>query len=138
MDHLNKSPLFFGLENSASISSEGDLSEKTIENLRLLQEFIGQLENLNANTIGNISKDDGEFFLQKSTMSILQRDVVSAYRIFLGREPESVDVINPRVGVEPANLLLEFLSSHEFSSRPEVIQLLTLIAKKILEARSKT
>jgi len=138
MDHLNKSPLFFGLENSASISSEGDLSEKTIENLRLLQEFIGQLENLNANTIGNISKDDSEFFLQKSTMSILQRDVVSAYRIFLGREPESLNVIDPRVGVEPASLLLEFLSSQEFSSRPEVIQLLTLIAKKILEARSQS
>ena len=138
MDHLNKSPLFFGLENSASISSAGDLSEKAIENLRLLQEFIGQLENLNANTISNISKDDGEFFLQKSTMSILQRDVVSAYRIFLGREPESLDVIDPRVGVEPANLLLEFLSSQEFSSRPEVIQLLTLIAKKILETRSQS
>jgi len=137
MDHLNKSPLFFGLENSASISSAGDLSEKTLENLLLLQQFNGQLENLNTSTIGNISKDDGEFFLQKSTMSILQRDVVSAYRIFLGREPESLDVINPRVGVEPANLLLEFLSSQEFSSRPEVIQLLTLIAKKILEARSQ-
>jgi len=62
-------------------------------------------------------------------------DVIAAYKIFLGRLPESMDVVTPRVGISTAALLVDFLKSREFLDHPPRSQLVLALAKMVLDAR---
>lgn len=62
-------------------------------------------------------------------------DVIAAYKIFLGRLPESMEVVTPRVGVQPVALLVDFLKSREFLDQTPKAQLVLALAKIILEER---
>ena len=72
---------------------------------------------------------------QMDTIKATREDVIAAYKIFLGRLPESMAVVDPRVGVTPAALLLDFLSSSEFLGHPPREQLVLDLARQILLAR---
>lgn len=70
---------------------------------------------------------------QMNSMAMSQEDIIAAYKIFLKRHPENLEVVQPRVGLSGDRILLDFLSSGEFTSRPEVVQLIFALAKKLLE-----
>jgi hypothetical protein len=71
------------------------------------------------------------------TMKATREDVIAAYKIFLGRLPESMEVVDPRVGVAPAALLVDFLASKEFLDQAPKSQLVLAVAKKILDERKQ-
>ena len=70
---------------------------------------------------------------QMESMLMSQEDIIAAYKIFLKRHPETIEVIKPRVGLTGDRVLVDFLSSSEFTSRPEVVNLIFALAKKLLE-----
>ena len=70
---------------------------------------------------------------QMESMLMSQEDIIAAYKIFLKRHPETMEVIKPRVGLTGDRVLVDFLSSSEFTSRPEVVNLIFAIAKKLLD-----
>ena len=72
---------------------------------------------------------------QMGSMTATREDVIAAYKIFLGRLPESMEVVDPRVGVTPAALLVDFLASKEFLDQTPKSQLVLAVAKKILDER---
>lgn len=72
---------------------------------------------------------------QLDTLKATREDVIAAYKIFLGRLPESMEVVGPRVGVTPMTLLVDFLTSKEFLDQPTKSQLVLAVAKKIVDAR---
>jgi hypothetical protein len=67
------------------------------------------------------------------SMLMSQEDIIAAYKIFLKRHPETMEVIKPRVGLTGDRVLVDFLSSSEFTSRPEVVNLIFALAKKLLD-----
>jgi hypothetical protein len=76
---------------------------------------------------------------QRESMLMSQEDIIAAYKIFLKRHPETMEVIKPRVGLTGDRVLVDFLSSSEFTSRPEVVNLIFALAKKLLdEQKAKT
>jgi hypothetical protein len=74
---------------------------------------------------------------QMDTMKATREDVIAAYKIFLGRVPESMEVVDPRVGVAPVALLVDFLASKEFLDQAPKSQLVLAVAKKILDERKQ-
>ena len=70
---------------------------------------------------------------QMESMLMSQEDIIAAYKIFLKRHPETMEVIKPRVGITGDRVLVDFLSSSEFTSRPEVVNLIFALAKKLLD-----
>jgi len=74
---------------------------------------------------------------QMLTAKVTREDVIAAYKIFLGRLPESMAVVDARVGVAPLVLLADFLSSKEYLDQPAKAQLVLAVAKKILDDRKK-
>jgi hypothetical protein len=74
---------------------------------------------------------------QMGTMKATREDVIAAYKIFLGRLPESMEVVDPRVGVAPSALLVDFLASKEFLDQAPKSQLVLAVAKKILDERKQ-
>jgi hypothetical protein len=79
------------------------------------------------------SESPSEAPTQMNSMAMSQEDIIAAYKIFLKRHPENLEVVQPRVGLSGDRILLDFLSSGEFTSRPEVVQLIFALAKKLLE-----
>lgn len=74
---------------------------------------------------------------QMGSMKATREDVIAAYKIFLGRLPESMAVVDPRVGCSTSALLVSFLSSKEFLDQAAKSHLVLALAKKILEDRQK-
>jgi hypothetical protein len=66
-----------------------------------------------------------------------KKDVVTAYKIFLRRFPESPSVIEPRVGIPRERLLSSFIMSSEHLNKPEHVKLIFEVAKEII-AKAKT
>lgn len=77
---------------------------------------------------------DPEVLGQMDTMMATREDVIAAYKIFLGRVPESMEVVDHRVGQPVAAVLVDFMTSKEFLDQPQKSQLVLAVAKKILEA----
>ena len=76
---------------------------------------------------------------QMVSMLMSKEDIIAAYKFFLKRHPETLEVIKPRVGLTGDRVLVDFLSSSEFTSRPEVVNLIFALAKKLLdEQKAKT
>jgi hypothetical protein len=84
-----------------------------------------------------MSEATGSLLGQMDTMKSTREDVIAAYKIFLGRLPESMEVVDPRVGVSPAALLVDFLISKEFPDQASKSQLVLAVAKKILDERKQ-
>lgn len=75
---------------------------------------------------------------QMDTIKATREDVIAAYKIFLGRLPESMEVVDPRVGVAPSAILVDFLISKEFLDQASKSQLILAVAKKILDEKKQT
>lgn len=69
---------------------------------------------------------------QLTTVRATREDVVAAYKIFLGRMPENMDVVDNRIGVMPEAMLLEFMVSEEFLNHPDRSKLVLALAQKIM------
>jgi len=64
--------------------------------------------------------------------AVVGRDeVIAAYRLFLRRDPESDDVIAPRLGITREKLLSTFIVSPEFLQRAENVNLVLEVAKSV-------
>jgi hypothetical protein len=74
---------------------------------------------------------------QMGTMKATREDVIAAYKIFLGRLPESMEVVDPRVGQPVAAVLVDFMASKEFLDQAPKSQLVLAVAKKILDERKQ-
>lgn len=66
-------------------------------------------------------------------ISTNKKDVVTAYKIFLRRFPESPDVIEPRVGIPRERLFGSFIMSGEHMNQPEHIKLIFEVAQEIID-----
>lgn len=84
-----------------------------------------------------MSEIASEVLGQMDTIKATREDVIAAYKIFLGRLPESMEVVDPRVGVTPFALLVDFLASKEFLDQAPKSQLVLAVAKKVLDARAQ-
>jgi hypothetical protein len=67
---------------------------------------------------------------QLKVMTVTPEDVIGAYKIFLSRQPESMAVVQPRVGMSTDMVLIDFLTSTEFLSRKGVENLIKIAYKK--------
>jgi len=66
------------------------------------------------------------------TQTVVGRDeVIAAYRLFLRRDPESDEVIAPRLGITREKLLSTFIVSPEFLQRAENVNLVLEVAKSV-------
>jgi hypothetical protein len=70
------------------------------------------------------------------SLAMTKEDIIAAYKIFLKRPPESMEVVLPRVGLSADRILIDFFSSSEFLARPEAVKLIFTLAKKILDEKS--
>jgi hypothetical protein len=68
-----------------------------------------------------------------SNLSATASDVVAAYKIFLKRLPESMDVTNSRVGMDTDKLLLAFFCSDEFLFYEDNRELILELSKRVKE-----
>jgi|GEM_PF-5034464 len=75
-------------------------------------------------------------YVQMASMQASAEDVIAAYKIFLGRLPESAQVVQQRTGLPVATLLIDFLASAEFLGHPMRAKLLLGLAKRVLEAQA--
>jgi hypothetical protein len=67
---------------------------------------------------------------QLQVKTVTAEDVIGAYKIFLSRQPESMAVVQPRVGMTTDMVLVDFLTSAEFLKRKGVEQLIKLAYAK--------
>ncbi len=72
---------------------------------------------------------------QMESLVMSAEDVIAAYKIFLKRHPENLQVIEPRVGHTSDRVLYDFITSGEFLARPEVPNLILALAKKIIDTQ---
>jgi len=69
---------------------------------------------------------------QIGSIPMTSRDVISAYKLFLNRIPESEEVVNARVGLSDFELLSHFLSSDEFIKNPKNEALILEVVSNLL------
>jgi hypothetical protein len=75
-------------------------------------------------------------YVQMASMQASAEDVIAAYKIFLGRLPESAQVVQQRTGLPVATLLIDFLASAEFLGHPMRAKLLLGLAKRVIESQA--
>jgi len=75
-------------------------------------------------------------YVQMASMQASAEDVIAAYKIFLGRLPESAQVVQQRTGLPVATLLIDFLASAEFLGHPMRSKLLLGLAKRVIESQA--
>lgn len=85
--------------------------------------------------IGAFSPTNSDQWQQNATS---EADVVAAYKLFLGRLPETKKVIQDRVGISPERLLVAFMTSQEFRTRKQFSPMILALAKEIIEENKKT
>jgi len=71
-------------------------------------------------------KDDQPFF---DSVNATAQDVAAAYKMFLRRNPENMEVIEARVGLPSEKLLLAFMTSEECLQHEENRQVILEAAK---------
>jgi hypothetical protein len=111
--------LFKNLAEKVFSASSEVGSQNSVENESLLVNEIDNSSNLSAQDLSNLS----------ATAS----DVVAAYKIFLKRLPESMDVTNSRVGLDTNKLLLAFFCSDEFLHYDQNRELVLKLSKQVQE-----
>lgn len=65
---------------------------------------------------------------------ISETDVISGYKIFLGRLPESDQIIQHWIGRPSMDFLKALISSKEFRSRDQMNKIILVLAKEILDS----
>ena len=75
-------------------------------------------------------------YVQMASMQASAEDVIAAYKIFLGRLPESAQVVQQRTGLPVATLLIDFLASAEFLGHPMRAKLLLGLARRVIKTQT--
>ena len=75
-------------------------------------------------------------YVQMASMQASPEDVIAAYKIFLGRLPESAQVVQQRTGLPVATLLIDFLASAEFLGHHMRAKLLLGLAKRVIKTQA--
>jgi tRNA-dihydrouridine synthase len=70
-------------------------------------------------------------FTENKVIEMCYEDIVTAYRVFLRRLPESTNVVHSRVGATRERLLTSFLMSEEFLQHTSHLKILFDIAKSV-------
>jgi hypothetical protein len=78
-------------------------------------------------------KTDIAFASNAVSNNATPEDITAAYKLFLGRFPESNEVVQLRVGLDMPRLLRSFMLSEEFLQRQENWPMVIEVAKKIVE-----
>lgn len=68
---------------------------------------------------------------------ISEKDVIAGYKIFLGRLPESNQIIQNWIGRSTSDFLKALISSKEFRSRRQFNAMILILAKEILDASAQ-
>ena len=80
-----------------------------------------------------LSGDTQIVFTKNATSALATADdVVAAYKFFLGRMPESHQVVQARVGLDMKRLLIDFMLSNEFLNREELWPIVVESHKRIV------
>jgi hypothetical protein len=87
--------------------------------------------------IENISADDLDLAMQLSNQTLTFPDLMSAYRLFYGRNFSSTDQLPDLVGQSVQSALLYFVNSPEFLERAQNNHIVLLAANKIAQMQSK-
>ena len=74
---------------------------------------------------------------QTEGMVTTREDVIAAYKIFLGRIPESEQAIAAWTGLPAPRLLIDFLVSNEFLGNADKVQFIVNLAKKIVQVQAQ-
>jgi len=143
-------------ENIVALAADNETREKGLAELAVAQEVAHTEPNEDLTSLAMLAQFDAnqqepskplepvaetlainapEVLGQKDTLNATREDVIAAYKIFLGRLPESMEVVDPRVGASSAALLVDFLASKEFLDQTPKSQLVLAVAKKILDER---
>ena len=77
-------------------------------------------------------KTDIDFNKNLTSAQATEDDIVAAYKFFLGRMPESREVIQARVGLDMKRVLTDFLLSSEFLNREEVWPIVGECSRRIV------
>ena len=75
---------------------------------------------------------------QWQTGAISEADVVAAYKLFLGRLPETRKVIEARIGMHPERFLASFITAPEFRARKQFAPIILSLAKEIINENKKS
>jgi hypothetical protein len=70
-------------------------------------------------------------FVENKVTEMCYEDIVTAYRVFLRRLPESTNVVHSRVGATRERLLTSFLMSEEFLQHTSHLKILFDVAKSV-------
>jgi hypothetical protein len=70
-------------------------------------------------------------------MNVNKEDIIGAYKIFLNRHPESMAVVESRLGKTAEANLIDFALADEFLNRPEIAPTVLRVAQLILEEEKK-
>ena len=70
-------------------------------------------------------------------MKVTTEDIIGAYKIFLDRQPESMEVVQSRLGKTAEMNLIDFALSEEFLKRPEVAHIIFQAAQILLDEDKK-
>ena len=126
-------------ENKADAIAKAEEAEKAaaIEKAEQEAAALAAAQKAAAESVAPQANQAPESLGQMDTITATREDVIAAYKIFLGRLPESMEVVDPRVGVSPAALLVDFLASKEFLDQAPKSQLVLAVAKKILDERKQ-
>ena len=126
------------------VSAEGQVNdENLVDNVRDANRVVPNIEqDLDGSTD---TKSDKSMtvatkpltdYVQMASMQASAEDVIAAYKIFLGRLPESAQVVQQRTGLPVATLLIDFLASAEFLGHPMRAKLLLGLAKRVIETQT--
>jgi hypothetical protein len=78
-------------------------------------------------------KTDIEFAPNALSSNATAEDITAAYKLFLGRFPENLEVVQSRVGVDMPRILRSFMLSEEFLVRQDNWPMVIEAAKRIVE-----
>lgn len=96
-------------------------------------ETAGQpMPSVNGNAPAGSSAPDGSLGESSNPRGALAEDVVAAYKLFLGRLPESTEVVQLRIGLPLDKLLFEFMASPEFLASEGRSRLALAVAMQVL------
>ncbi len=130
------SPLPTGLPSSEEAISQPDVVQTLPVSERVPEP--NERESARVLNVEPEPEPEPDALAQMATVNATREDVIAAYKIFLGRLPESMEVVQSRVGVAPSALLVDFLGSKEFLDQTPKAQLVLTVAKKIAEAHRQS
>lgn len=84
-----------------------------------------------------LGRTDIQFSPNELSSNATAEDITAAYKMFLGRLPESREVIQTRVGLDMARVLRSFMLSGEFLQRQSNWPVVIEAAKMVLELNKK-